>query len=74
MSTDVALVNLLAWSLQITAVVCAGGALPALLRLNAPDLRHGYWRALLLLCLLLPIVQPWHAAPAIAPRVWPRPN
>ncbi|MEO7270879.1 MAG: TonB family protein [Vicinamibacterales bacterium] len=69
MSTEVVLANLLAWSLQITAVVCAGGALPAVLRLDAPDLRHGYWRALLLVCLLLPVVQPWHAAPAIASDV-----
>ena len=40
MSTDAVLVNLFAWSLQITAVVCAGGPLPALLRVHAPDLRH----------------------------------
>jgi len=64
MSTDAVLANLFAWSLQITAVVCAGGALPMLLRVNAPDLRHGYWRALLLICLMLPIVQPWQAVPS----------
>jgi TonB family protein len=69
MSTDVILANLLAWSLQITAVVCAGGALPALLRVDAPGLRHGYWRALLLLCLMLPVVQPWQAAPLFASDV-----
>jgi len=65
MSTDGVLANLLAWSLQITAVVCAGGALPTVLRVNAPDLRHGYWRALLLVCLLLPVVQPWQAGPEV---------
>ena len=47
----------------------AGGALPWLLRLDAPDLRHGYWRALLLACLLLPMVQPWRAAPAATVEV-----
>ena len=66
MSTDAVLVNLFAWSLQITAVVCAGGPLPALLRVHAPDLRHAYWRVLLLICLLLPVVQPWLAEPPLS--------
>jgi TonB family protein len=51
--------NLFAWSLQALSVVLVGGALPRLLRLHAPGVRYGYWRALLMTCLILPVVQPW---------------
>jgi TonB family protein len=54
--------NLLAWSLQVLAVVLVAGPLPWLLRLHDPSARHAYWRALLAACLLLPLLQPWHAA------------
>ena len=42
------LANLFSWSLQVLSVVLVGGALPWLLRLHAPGVRHAYWRALLL--------------------------
>jgi TonB family protein len=61
MTSDALLSNLLAWSLQVLAVVIAAGSLPWLLRLRAPGVRHAYWRALLLTCLLLPALQPWQA-------------
>jgi TonB family protein len=35
------------------------------LRISAPVLRHACWRALLMLCLVLPFVQPWRTAPAV---------
>ena len=54
-----ALSNLVSWSLQMLLVVAAGGALPWLLRLRDPAVRHGYWRVLLLVCLTLPVAQPW---------------
>jgi protein TonB len=57
--THALMANLLAWSLQILALVMVAGALPWLLRIHEPAVRHGYWRTLLLICLLLPIVQPW---------------
>lgn len=55
--------NLLAWCVQIAiiTVLCAGS--PWLLRLRIPRARLWYWHAVLLLCLALPIVEPW-ARPA----------
>ncbi|MGH9176416.1 MAG: hypothetical protein ACRD1H_18750, partial [Vicinamibacterales bacterium] len=49
--------NLLAYGAQLTALVMGAGALLALLRVRAPGLRYGFWRALLALCLLLPWLQ-----------------
>jgi TonB family protein len=56
---DATLSNLLAWSLQVLSLVLVAGGLPGLLRLHPPAVRHAYWRTLLLLCLLLPVIQPW---------------
>ena len=55
--------NFLAYSAQLGAliVVCAG--LPWLLRLSAPTVQHAFWRALLVVCLALPFIQPWRPAP-----------
>ena len=68
MTSSAALVNGLSWSLQVLLVVAAGGALPWLLGLRVPAVRHGYWRALLLICLVLPVVQPWQPVAALARR------
>jgi protein TonB len=61
--THALMANLLAWSLQILALVVVAGALPWILRIHEPAVRHGYWRALLLACVLLPILQPWQPMP-----------
>lgn len=50
--------NLITYALQIAAVAAIGAALPRLLGLTSPGARLGYYRALLLLCLTLPLVQP----------------
>ncbi len=52
--------DLAAYSLQVAAVVLAGSLLPLLLRLRLPRARLAYWQALLGVCLLLPVIQPWH--------------
>jgi TonB family protein len=62
MTREALLSNLLAWSLQVLSIVLVGGALPSLLRIRTPGVRHSYWRALLLICLLLPVLQPWQGA------------
>jgi TonB family protein len=54
-----ALSNLAAWSLQALLVIVVSGGLPSLFRLHAPAVRHIYWRTLLVICLILPLVQPW---------------
>lgn len=71
MNGDYLLSNLAAYSAQVAALVALGTALFYLLRLEVPRLRHAYWRALLALCLMLPLLQPWRtrevpAAPAPA--------
>jgi TonB family protein len=58
--------NLAIYALQVGAIVLAGAWLPRLLRLSSPRARLAYWRALLLVCLLLPAIQPL-AAPAPLP-------
>jgi hypothetical protein len=50
--------NLLAYVLQIAAIVAIGAGLPLILRLTSPRARLIYWRTLLIVCLVLPIVQP----------------
>ena len=58
--------NLVLYSAQIACIVAIGACLPALLRLHAPAVRYAYWRALALLCLALPWIQPRMAQPARA--------
>ncbi len=64
--------NLMFWSAQVALLVLAAAFLPRLLQIRQPRVLLIYWRALLAICLLLPIIQPWHriqniAAIAIAP-------
>jgi beta-lactamase regulating signal transducer with metallopeptidase domain len=52
--------NLLFWSAQVALLVLAAGFLPRLLQIRQPRVLLVYWRALLGICLLLPMIQPWH--------------
>ncbi|HEX6739169.1 MAG TPA: M56 family metallopeptidase, partial [Vicinamibacteria bacterium] len=70
-----ALRNLGAWSLQVAALVAAGGVAAAAARVSRPRVMLAYWRSLLLVSLLLPLLQPWQAhaptpAAASAPVTW----
>ena len=51
MTARALLADLIAWSAQVACIAAIGGLLPALLRLEAPGVRYGYFRALLALCL-----------------------
>ena len=51
--------NLVSYSAQIAILVLACGAFPRALRLRSPGLQYVFWRALLALCLLLPMIEPW---------------
>ena len=53
------LANLLAYSAQVACIVALGTVLYYLLRIDLPRLRYAYWRSLLALCLLLPLLQVW---------------
>ena len=54
------LANLAAWSVQAAALVVAGAWLPTRLRLGLPRARLVLFRVLLVGCVGLPLLQPWH--------------
>jgi periplasmic protein TonB len=56
--TMLALANLAAWVVQTTILVAVALAAIRLLRLDAPAVRYHFLRALLVICLALPFVQP----------------
>jgi TonB family protein len=49
--------DVIAHGVQTACVVAVGGALAAIVRIDAADLRYLYWRALFVLCLALPWIQ-----------------
>lgn len=49
--------NFLAYGAQIASIAAIGTALHCALGIEAPWLRHAYWRCLLVVCLLLPLTQ-----------------
>lgn len=51
--------DLAAYSFQAAVIILAGSLLPPLLRLRLPKVRLIYWQALLGVCLVLPLIQPW---------------
>ncbi len=61
MTTQIWLDNLAAYSLQVAVLVVAGTALITAARIKAPQVLLAFWQALLVLCLLLPALQPWAA-------------
>ena len=61
-----ALANLAAWIVQTTILVAVALAAIRLLRLDAPAVRYHFLRALLVICLALPFVQP--RVEQVAPR------
>ncbi|HKW63582.1 MAG TPA: M56 family metallopeptidase [Candidatus Acidoferrum sp.] len=58
--------NLLFWSLQVALLVLAAALLARVLQLREPRVLIVYWRSLLTVSLLLPLLQPWHHSPTIA--------
>ena len=57
--------NVVAWSLQAAVVFGAACVLPWLLRVDAAGVRYAYWRAVALLCLALPLIQPYQGMPRV---------
>ena len=52
--------NLLLWVAQVAAIVCAGLAGPKIFRIHHPRSQLVYYYTLLVVCIALPFVQPWH--------------
>jgi len=51
--------NLVAYSLQVALLVAACAALPRVLGVRSPSVQYVFWRVLLAVCVLLPLLQPW---------------
>jgi beta-lactamase regulating signal transducer with metallopeptidase domain len=66
MNTPLWFSNLIFWSAQVTLLVLAAGFLPRLFQIRQPRVLLVYWRALLAISLVLPIIQPWHRLPGAA--------
>src|SRR5215469_6910010 len=58
--------NLVFWSVQVALLVLAAGLLARVLQLRQPRVLLAFWRSLLAVTLLLPLLQPWHRPPTIA--------
>jgi TonB family protein len=59
MSPPLWFANLLYYCLQLALLIAAGTALPAIFRLRPARILLAYWQGLLLVCLVLPALQPW---------------
>jgi TonB family protein len=53
--------NLVAYAAQVAIIVLVCAGLPRVLKLRSPGVQYAFWRALLLVCLMLPLVQPRQA-------------
>ena len=61
MNTTQILNNITAYALQIGLLVAVGAGLPVLLRIKAARARLLFWQLLLVACLALPWLRPWHS-------------
>jgi beta-lactamase regulating signal transducer with metallopeptidase domain len=57
--------NLVFLSAQVALLVLVAGFLPRLLQICQPRVLLVYWRVLLAISLLLPMIQPWHRLPIV---------
>jgi len=67
MTSSIWLRDVGAFALQVTLIVGAGAALARAFRIREPRATLPYWQVLLVVCLLLPVCQPWIVRDTIAP-------
>lgn len=60
--TETAAVNLAAWSVQVGLLALVAAVVSRLVPVDAPVVRYAWWRAVLVVCLALPVIQPWQPA------------
>jgi TonB family protein len=53
--------NFIAYCLQVGLLIGATGWMPSVLRMRSAKARLLFWHALLVACLLIPLVQPWRS-------------
>ena len=61
--------NVARWNIQIALLTIVAAVLLRGLAVSAPVIRHAIWRSLLVVCLVLPLVQPWRASIVDASQV-----
>ena len=59
MSPPLWFADFVSYCLQVILLVVVGTALPALFRLRSPRVLLAYWQGVLVICLVLPVLQPW---------------
>jgi len=57
--TETTLSNLGAWSVQVGILAFAAAVVTRFIHVDAPAARYGWWRTVLVVCLALPVIQPW---------------
>src|SRR5580693_9690035 len=53
------LTNLISWMWQVFVIATLGWLLPSLFRIRHPRTQLAYYHAVLALCLILPLAEPW---------------
>jgi beta-lactamase regulating signal transducer with metallopeptidase domain len=61
-AAELALRNLVAWTLQVGLVAWAAAVLARVLPLEGPTARLRLWQGVLAAALVLPVLQPWHVS------------
>ena len=64
MTTPLLVSNIVSYGLQVSLLVLAAAMLARGFRLEEPRALLAYWRTLLLVCLVLPLAQPWKTVPS----------
>ena len=57
---DLLLRNLFDWTLQVTLLVAVAALAARSFTVDAATVRYAWWRLVLVSCLALPLMQPWH--------------
>jgi TonB family protein len=71
--TETVLKNLVAWSVQVGLLAIAAALVARIVQIDVPAARYVWWRAVLVVCLALPVIQPW-APPALSAVEVPAPE
>lgn len=70
MSAVASVENLLAWMIQVSVIALVGVLLPMLFHIRHPKSQLTYYHLVLLLCFVLPLIQPWqHSLLFVSPTV-----
>ncbi len=52
--------NLISWWIQVTVIAALGTALPVLFRIRHPKTQIAFYHFILVICVVLPLIEPWH--------------